>query len=364
MSKIAIVSNSIAGLYSFRKEVIKKFRDEGHAVVIVGPRSMDEREGYFADLGCGMIDIKMERHGKNPAKELALIREYKQILKHERPDIVFTYTIKPNIYGGMACAALNIPYVANITGLGTAVENPGIMQKIMLPLMKYGLRKAQKVFFQNSANQDFLVGRGVVKGAYDLLPGSGVNLENYTCCDYPQGEKTEFVFMSRIMKEKGIDQYLQAAEAIRAGHPNTVFHVCGGCEQDYKARLEEMTNKGIIVYHGKVLCPGDFYQKCSCTVHPTYYPEGLSNVLLESCATGRPIITTDRPGCREVVDDGVNGYIVREKDGEDLIEKIERFLALSMEEKRAMGLAGRKKVEKCFDRNIVIDKYMAEVNRL
>lgn len=362
MKKVAFVVNSIGGLYSFRKELVKRLRDDGNEVVICGPQIGGERQAFFENIGCRIVDTTFDRHGKNPLKELELISLYRRILKAEKPDIAFTYTIKPNIYGGMACAGLGIPYVANITGLGTAVENPGVMQKVTMTLLRTGLRKAQKVFFQNEANRDLLVGKKVISGAYDMLPGSGVNLDHYTLWDYPEGDTVEFVFMSRIMKEKGIDQYLAAAEAIKEKYPNTVFHVCGGCEQDYQKQLEELTEKGIINYHGRVAHPEEMYRQCSCTIHPTYYPEGLSNVLLETCATGRPIITTDRPGCREVVDDGVNGFVVKQKDSQDLIEKIEKFLALSWEERKAMGLSGRAKVEREFDRQIVINAYLNEMS--
>jgi galacturonosyltransferase len=163
------------------------------------------------------------------------------------------------------------------------------------------------------------------------------------------------------MKEKGVDQYLEAAEYIKSKYPNTVFHVCGFCEQAYEEKLKELTEKGIINYHGMVRNVAEVLKDIQCTIHPTYYPEGIANVLLESCACARPIITTDRAGCREVVDDGVNGFVVKQRDSQDLIEKIEKFLALSHDEKIAMGLAGRAKVEKEFDRQIVVEKYCEEI---
>ena len=258
--------------------------------------------------------------------------------------------------------SLNVPYVANITGLGTAVENPGIMQFVTVTLYKYGLRKAQKVFFQNTENRDFMLAKKVIKVPYDVLPGSGVNLKNYTVSEYPDDDTVDFVFVSRIMKEKGIDQYLDAAKEIRKKHPETRFHICGFCEQAYEEKLQQLNEEGIIIYHGLVKNMTDIYRKMSCVVHPTYYPEGLSNVLLEASASGRPIITTNRSGCREVVENGINGYVVEEKNSKDLIKKIELFLSKSTDEKKAMGLAGRKKVESEFDRQIVIKKYIAELN--
>ena len=359
--KALFISNSSAGMYSFRREVIEAVAKEAETFFCA---PADGREDCWKELGCSFIPYDFDRHGTNPVTELTQIRYYKDLLGKVKPDIVFTYTIKPNVYGGMACASLGIPYAANITGLGTALENGGAMQKIGILLYKRGLRKAQKVFFQNEANRDFMVNRGIVKGAYDLLPGSGVNLEQYAVSPYPDGETVDFIFVARIMKEKGIDQYLDAAKAIRAKHPETRFHICGACEQDYEGTLKELENNGTVIYHGPVRDMKAIYQMAACTVHPTYYPEGMSNVLLESAASGRPIITTDRSGCREIVDDGINGFVVRQQDSADLIEKIEKFLALSPAERKAMGLAGRAKVERQFDRKIVIGKYLDELHKV
>lgn len=362
MSKILFLVNHDVVIYNFRLELVEKLLHDGHKVVISSPYG--ERIDDLVKLGCEYHKIDISRHGINPVKEIRLINGYKRLIKDIRPDIVLTYTIKPNVYGGMACASLDVPYVVNITGLGTAVENGGILQKITLVLYKIGLRKAQKVFFQNSENRDFMLKRGAVKGAYDLLPGSGVNLTKFSAIDYPVGEKTEFAFISRIMKEKGVDQYLEAAEYMKEKYPDTVFHVCGFCEQDYEERLEVLHEKGIIVYHGMIKDVREVLKHVHCTIHPTYYPEGISNVLLESSACARPIITTDRAGCREVIEDGKNGFIVKQQDSKDLIEKIEKFIALPWEEKRQMGLYGRTKVEKEFDRNIVVEKYMNEIHKL
>ena len=357
---ILIISNVTNGLYLFRRELIERLLTEYDVEILAGDTGSVD---ILRDMGCKVTITEMERHGTNPVKELQLLRHYKRKIKEIDPKIVLTYTIKPNIYGGMACASLGIPYVANITGLGTAVEQKGPMQKPMLFLLKKGLRKAQKVFFQNAENRDFLLKHHVITGDYDLIPGSGVNLERFLLQDYPQGDTIDFVFISRIMKEKGIDQYLDAAKYIRAKYPNTRFHVCGGAGEAYEKLLKELTVDKTIIYHGKISDVVGMHKISSCTIHPTYYPEGMSNVLLESCACGRPIITTDRPGCREIVDDGINGYVVKQQDSHDLIEKVEKFLRLSWEEKKNMGLAGRAKVEREFDRNIVVEKYLEEVKR-
>ena len=358
MKTILFISNVTGGLYLFRKELLKTLAKDNKVIIL---STFTGNESDLRALGCELIETAFERHGKNPLQELALLSLYKKHIREIKPDIVFTYTIKPNIYGGMACAALKVPYVANITGLGPALENPGMLQKITIPLCRYGLRKAQKVFFQNAENQKFMLKHKIVKNNHDLIPGSGVNLEQYQVLEYPNGDTVDFVFIARIIKEKGIDQYLDAAKYFREKYPNTRFHICGNCSDAYKDVLNRLHENGTVIYHGRISDIAGMHRVSQCTVHPTYYPEGMSNVLLESCACGRPIITTDRPGCREIVDDGINGFVVKQKDSQDLIEKIEKFLALSVEERRNMGLAGRTKVEKEFDRNIVVRKYLEEI---
>ena len=360
MKTIVIVSNVSSGLFSFRREMIEQLARTYRVVILAKDTGRVEE---FRAFGCEFRDMAIDAHGTNPVKELQLISAFKKQLREIGPDVVLTYTIKPNVYAGMACAALKIPYVANITGLGTAVENGGVMQKLALALYRRGLRRAQMVFFQNQENQRFLLERGIIKGRYDLLPGSGVNLSRYQVLPYPHGDTVDFVFIARIIKEKGIEQYLDAAQAIREKHPETRFHICGAMRPAYEQRIAELQDKGTVIYHGHVSDISQIHAISACTVHPTFYPEGMSNVLLESCACGRPIITTDRPGCREVVDNGVNGFVVRQQDSADLIEKLEAFLALPWEKRREMGLAGRAKVEREFNREIVIQKYLQEIER-
>lgn len=357
--KIAFIGNSDVSICNYRHELITELLNEGHEVSIISPYGPMYDE--LIEEGCTLHETKLDRHGTNPIKDLKLMRQYKKILKEISPDYVFTYTIKPNIYGAMACKKLKIPCIANITGLGTAVENGGLIQKITVMLYKIAFKKIQTVFFQNQENMQFFIDRKLYTDKHKLLPGSGVNLSRFTPYEYPNDDVVEFVFISRLMKEKGIDQYLEAAEYIKKKYPNTKFHICGFCEDAYKDKMEALTSSDTVVYHGMVKNIETVLENVHCTVHPTYYPEGLSNVLLESCACARPIITTDRAGCREVVVDGVNGFVVKQKDSADLTAKLEKFLSLSYEEKRAMGLAGRDKVEKEFDRNIVIRAYLNEI---
>ena len=358
--KVLFLVNHDVVIYNFRRELVERLLSDGYQVIISSPYG--ERIDDLVKMGCKYIDAKIERHGTNPLNELKLLNYYTKIMRDIKPDVVLTYTIKPNIYGGIAAKKYGIPYIANITGLGTAVEKKSIMQKITIVLYKFAFSNIQRVFFQNTENMKFFKDNNIVVDRHKLIPGSGVNLEHFQVLEYPQESTTEFVFISRIMKEKGIDQFIEAAKHITIKYPNAKFHVCGFCEEKYEDILRNLQIDGVLTYHGMVRDVREILKKTHCTIHPTYYPEGLSNVLLESAASGRPIITTDRSGCKEVVDYGVNGYMIKQKDSLDLIKKVEEFLTLKFEDKQRMGLAGRTKVEKEFDRQIVVKAYIEEIN--
>lgn len=358
--KILLLANDSTYVYNLRREVIEAMLAQGWQVAVVCERKQHWED--LTELGCRMLPLGVARHGKNPLQDVSLLRAYGRLLDAETPDVVLTYNIKPNVYGGMACAKRGIPYLVNVCGLGTPVENPGPMQMLTVTLYKLGVKKAACVFFQNQENEDFFNARRMAPGHHHLLPGSGVNTARFALLPYPQGETVDFLFISRVMKEKGIDQYLEAAQAVHARHPETVFHILGGCDDEtYLQTLKRMESTGAIRYHGQQNSVLPFQQISACTVHPTYYPEGMSNVLLESAACGRPIITTDRSGCREIVEDGVNGFVCRQKDSADLIAQLEKFLALPWEKRREMGLAARRKMEREFDRQIVVDAYLQEI---
>lgn len=359
--KVLFLVNHDVVIYNFRLEIVERLLKEGYEVHISSPYG--ERIDDLVALGAKFHEIGMERHGMNPIHEFKLLRTYERLLDEVKPDIILGFTIKPNIYGAIAAHKRHIPFVANITGLGTAVENGGWKQKLFVILYKYAFRGIQRVFFQNTENQQFFIDNRIAVSKHKLLPGSGVNLERFPLRDYPSSENNtiRFAFISRIMKEKGIDLYLDAAKAIKKKYPNTEFHICGFCEAEYEGKLDEYTKNGTVIYHGMIRDVSEFLKDIHCVVHPTYYPEGISNVLLEACASGRPIITTDRSGCREVVDDGVNGYMIPCQSSAKLIEAVEKFIHLTNAERKTMGIAGREKIESQFDRNIVVDKYIEEI---
>ena len=361
LKKILIVNNSTAGLWGFRQELIEKLCARYKVIILAKDTGSVEQ---MLNLNCQYIPINWDYHGTNVLQEARLMSLLFRHIREIRPNMVLTYTIKPNIYVGIVCATLKIPYISNITGLGTAVEKNGALQRITIPLYRFGLRKASMVFFQNTENRDFMLEHHMINGPYELLPGSGVNLEKYRYLEYPKDDNIiRFTFISRIMKEKGIDHFLDAARYFRSEYPNIHFDIYGKCDGDYESTMSSYQNEGIITYHGYTSDIIKVHSVSSCTIHPSYYPEGMSNVLLESAACGRPIITTNRSGCRETVTDQVTGFIVKTRDSEDLIAKMKSFIALTWEERRAMGQKGREKVEKEFDRNVVVGKYLKEIER-
>lgn len=357
--KIAIVSNDTTYTYNLRYQIIRRLQSAGHEIIIITQPRFFISE--LEQMGCRLSFVEYNRHGKNPFLDLYLFLKYFSILKTERPDALFSYNMKPNIYCGMACRLLGIRFFPNISGLGTALEFPGLMQKLTSFLYRVGISRAEAVFFQNRDNLSFFKTRKLIapKTHAVLLPGSGVNLSKYLPLPYPDGDTIRFLFVSRILKEKGIDYYLHAANIIRKTHPNTAFHVCGFIDDpQYHAIINDSVLAGDIIYHGEQLYMQPFYEMASCVVHPSYYPEGMSNTLLEAAACARPIITTDRCGCVETVDNGKTGFIIPVQNEEELINALERFLELSWEERRHMGLLGREKMEREFDRSIVAERYI------
>ena len=359
---VLILVNKQTTIVNFRLEVVAALVKAGYRVVVSVPDG--DRLDEITSTGAEVIITPMEKDGTDPIKDFILTVKYIRMIKKTKADVVLTYTIKPNVYGGMAAALCNVPYVANITGLGTALEGKGLLHELAVILYRIGFCRISKVFFQNQENREFFEHHKIAVKKHDSLPGSGVNLEKFHVLEYPSDKTVEFAFISRIRKEKGIEQYVDAARVIQGKYPNTKFHVCGFGDDYYEARMKQLNDEGVVIYHGLLNDVRVMLKDVHCIIHPTFYPEGMSNVLLESAASGRAIISTDRAGCREAIDNGINGYIVKEQDSNDLIDKVETFLNLSYEEKKNMGLEGRKKVEREFDRNIVVNRYLQTVEEL
>ena len=364
MPKVLMLVNDTTYAFNLRDQVIERLVMEGYEV-IVASQPLLHQDG-LKKLGARLIDIQTNRHGTNPISDLNLLRKYIRIIRDEKPDVVLTYNIKPNAYGGMACRITKTKYLPNITGLGTAVEIPGIMQKITMKLYKAGIHGAACVFFQNEENRQFFINHKMLRARCKtvLLPGSGVNLDKHKVLGYPEDNETiNFLFIARVMKEKGIDLYLKAAKKIHEKYKKTVFHICGYCDDEkYLTLLKNAED--YIEYHGEQKDMIPFFEKAHCIVHPSYYPEGMSNVLLEAAAHARPIIATDRAGCRETVEDGKTGYLIPIQNENALVMAIEKFIQLSCNEKKNMGLEGRKKIEKEFNRQTVAQLYIEEVKKI
>ena len=358
--KILILSNHYITIYAFRRELVAELCARGHRVYISSPH--DERNGYFEKLGCTMIDTPMSRRGMNPAEDIKLVRQYKKMMAELKPDVIFSYTIKPNIYGAMASNPLGMKQVCNITGTGATFLKENLLSKLVRQLYRMSIRKCYKVFFQNTGDRDYFISHGMVKNNYDLLPGSGVNLSQHSLTEMPDEEEIRFIYVGRVMAVKGIDEYLECARVIRELVPNTRFYIAGFIEEEkYRQLVEHYAAIGVVEDLGFQDDIDRWLRHCHCVILPSLGGEGVPNVLLEAAATGRPCIASDVNGSVDVVEDGVNGYIFRRGDAASLIEKTEQFLSLSHEEKRQMGLRGHEKVAREFDRKIVMDKYLGEL---
>lgn len=351
--KYLIITNHSYMLWQFRKELIEALLEKGE-VVISTPFVGHERD--FEALGCRCIETKLERRGTNPLQEMTLYQSYRQILKKERPDLVITYSIKPNVYAGLICQRLRIPYFANVQGLGTAFQNKK-MAALVSVLYRSALRKANTVFFENAENAKLFAARGIVpESKITLLPGAGVNLMQYAASPYPSEENgIRFLYLGRIMREKGMDELFSAMRRLKDELGEKVqFDLVGFFEDDYKETVDSLDREGVIRFHGFQEDPRPWYAEAHCVVLPSWH-EGMSNVLLEAAAVGRPLIASDIPGCREAVEDGVTGFLSTARDAETLIDAMKAFLALSAQERAEMGNKGRQKMEREFDRSFVVD---------
>lgn len=357
--KILVLTNFGMGLYRFRKELLEKMINQGYDVTVSFPQ--DEYVPLLEKLGCKFVETKVSRRGTNPVADLQLLSSYIALIKSERPDYVLTYTIKPNVYGGLACQITKTPYIPNVTGLGTAIMNGGPLQTVTLQLYKQGLRKAQCVFFQNRENEQFFQDRKIVNSQTHVLPGSGVNLKEHCFEEYPSVNGTvRFLFIGRIMKDKGINELLKAAKEIKQSYSNVMFDIVGFCEEEHMNQLQQLTADGIIQYHGQQKDVHTFIKNAHAIILPSYH-EGTSNILLESASTGRPILASNISGCKETFNEGESGFGFKPKNTQDLIETINKFIQLPYERKKMMGIAGRKKIEAEYDRNIVVDLYLQQI---
>ena len=368
MKKVALLNCHGDDVYCFRKEIIEGLVDKGCQVILSCPES--RRLDCFRGQDNIIIeDVKIDRRGTNPINDFKLLLHYVRLFKKHRPDIVCTFTIKPNVYGSIAADLLGIPHINNITGLGSGFQNGGIVQQVVKILYRTALRKSKKVFFQNEDNQRVAIQTGLIssKIPHECIPGSGVNLSRFEFKEKTTSDdKVVFNYIGRVLKDKRIDDYLDAAQIIKARYQNAVFNIIGFIEPTelhYQKLLKDLEEKGVVHYCGSVDDVRPLVYVSDAIVHPSSYGEGISNVLLETAACGRAIITTDTVGCKDCVKDNISGLVYHAEDVDQLVQKVESFILMTPEVRRAMGLNGRKFVENQFDRNIVVNKYIDEICR-
>ncbi len=358
--RILVFANSAMGLYKFRKELLERLLLK-HKLYIALPEGEYVEE--MKNMGVIFYPVVMNRRGKNIFQEFTVISKYLWLVRNVKPDLVLTYTVKPNIYGGWICQLFHVPYIANITGLGTAIEAENLFSKILVLCYKWSLKRAACIFFQNKSNRAFFARNGLKVRNIKLLPGSGVNLEEHCYEDYPDsGDETIFLFIGRIMRDKGVVELVEAVKRLQKRYKNIKVQLVGFCEEDFKSTLERINAKKYVELCGQQEDVHSFIKKSHAIVLPSYH-EGMANVLLEGAACGRPVLASNVPGCRETFDEGVSGFGFKARSSRDLERVMEKFIELDYEKKVEMGKAGRKKMEKEFSRDIVVKMYEKEIER-
>lgn len=357
--KILFLANHHLGLCLFRYELIAELLKK-HIVFLSLPDG--EMVGPLEEMGAKFIDTPVDRRGINPLTDVKLFRQYRRLLRQIQPDLVITYTIKPNVYGGLACRLAGIPYAANITGLGTAFQKPGVLCTVASILYKIALKRAKVVFFENGENQQTLLDAHIVKASQCcLLNGAGVNLEHYAFAEYPSDHReTRFLFTGRIMREKGVDELFAAMERLRAEGVPCTLDILGSYEEDYKEKIGRFEAAGWLHYHGYQQDVRPFIRNCHCFVLPSWH-EGMANTNLECAAMGRPLITSRIHGCMEAVIEGESGLLCEPQNADSLYEVMRQFCETPQTQREAMGKAGRQHMEKVFDKKKVVAETLERI---
>lgn len=361
--KLLILANHYNTLRIFRRELLQKLSSLGHELVVSLPPTDDENIKIIESYGCKVvIEPEMERRGNNPVKDLKLLKNYVSLIKKEKPDKVIAYTIKCNIYGAEACKICKVPCYCNVTGLGSTFQVENFTKKMVSAMYKYSMNKAKRIFFENVGNRDTLVNAGIVKKEQTcVLAGAGVNVDEFALVDYPENDGIKFIFVGRIMAEKGVDELFYAIKRLNEeGYKNISFDFIGWYEDDYESLVNDLQNEGLINFYGFQPNVRPYIEKAHCVILPSWH-EGMSNTLLEGASMGRPLITSNIHGCLEAVEDGVTGYLSNVKDGESLYQTIKKFIDLPYDDKKQMGLSGRSRMEKVFDKQMVVDKTIKEI---
>lgn len=352
--KILILANNDVGLYKFRKELIQELIWKGNEIVVSLPDG--ELIPDIRKLGVKVIITDIDRRGINPLTDLTLLLRYLRMGLTLKPDLVITYTIKPNIYGGIVCRLLRIPYAENITGLGTTFQTENLIKKIVCFLYKISCRYAKVVFFENEENKQVFLDHYLIREEQACrLNGAGVNLEEYPYTEYPdENEPIRFLFIGRVMKEKGVNELFEAARRIKKEYPDVLFDIVGPMEDEYGSVIKKLEEDGIITYYGYQKDVRPFIARCHCFILPSWH-EGMANTLLEAGAMGRPLITSRIYGCMEAVEEGQSGFLCDIKDINSLYEKMISFIILPYRMKVKMGKIEIKYIKSIFDKKQVVE---------
>jgi len=371
--KIIISLNTSWNIYNFRLNLARALKVNGYEIDLVAP--FDEYSDKLKDE-FEYHHIYMNNKGTNPKEDMKTLIGFYKLYKKIKPDVVLNYTIKPNIYGNIACGLLGIKTINNISGLGTVFIKESFVTKVVKWLYKYSLIKSSKVFFQNSDDKDLFVENRLVDfGKCGLLPGSGIDTNKFMPVECKKEDNTfRFLLIARMLKDKGIVEYVEAAKIIEnlklkiENYSKVEFQLLGSLDAVNntaisKEQMQEWVDAGFVSYLGVTDDVKEFIQKADCVVLPSYR-EGTPRTLLESASMSKPIVTTNVVGCKEVVDDRVNGYLCEVRNAGDLAEKMEMMLQLSKDERKAMGEAGRAKMINEFNESIVIEKYLEVLKQL
>lgn len=362
MKKILILANHYITIYAYRKELVQELINKGFKVYLSIPKA--EENEYFAKLGCEIIETPIDRRGTNPIADLKLLISYVKIINKVKPEVMLTYTIKPNIYGGIAARLSKANVIHTVTGLGSVFIQNMWQKKVAVFLNKLAFKNSSNIFFLNEDNEELYRKLRITSKDQitTTIPGSGVNLEEFLFTPLSDDEESiTFTFVGRILKDKGIEEYLEVAEEVTKKYSNIRFEVVGFVDDDkYVSLLAEFEQKGIIKYLGKRNDIFHIMKKSTCIVLPSY-GEGRGTVLQEGAAVGRPLITCDTYGCRDNVDEEENGYLCQVGSSASLLNAIEKYINLTNEEKKIMGEKSYQKAIREFDRKIVTEKYMVEI---
>jgi glycosyltransferase involved in cell wall biosynthesis len=365
---ILMTVNAAWNIWNFRRPLVEALVGDGHRITVLAPP--DDAVPELERLGCSVRPLEMSVKGLNPLADLKLQRRYARIFREEQPDAVLSYTIKNNIFGARAAQSAGVPFLPNVTGLGTAFLSGKLLQTVTENLYRRSFRLLPTVFFQNEDDRDLFLNRRLVSADQArLLPGSGIDLDRFAPADMPPADAPPvFLMIARLLRDKGVFEFVEAARQVKARHPQVQFQLLGAAGSENRSAIDAATvqgwvAEGIVEYLGTTPDVRPHIAAASCVVLPSYR-EGAPRTLIEAAAMARPVITTDVPGCRAVVDRDVSGFLCEVRSAQNLAIAIERFLALSPDQQQVMGQAGRAKMEREYDQAIVVQAYREAIASL